>query len=349
MKHFKRIILWGLLSLSIQFIGFFYINNYYLAKGTSNMKIKKVEKKEEKKSNVDILVPEESQNVAVSFTGKYLAYNDEKAIDVINTLTGEKKKVEAEKGCTITYYTWLSNQNRMLIGEKMPSGNGGTVLKLTYYDAGKNEKGEIADNDGERVNLAKVNADSSIKNIATSLTNTTYVKSIQTGNRSSLYRVNIMHDINKVETRSHIIGNIKVLTREDNLLYEDITYKKIYSTEIKNPIEIPGIKNPNILGVDNEDTIYIGDKEGEKIKTIVYGNLKDSPGSWSKISLINPVNKEDINVTGDGKVYINAKLEGILKDAISGEELKYEGRFLQIYKGGIASSSQGKLVKTKID
>ena len=349
MKHMKRIILWGILSLSIQFIGLFYINNYYLAKGTSNMKIKKVEKKEEKKSNVDILVPEEYQNITVSFTSKYLAYNDEKAIEVINTITGDKKKVEAEKGCTITYYTWLSNQNRMLIGEKMPASNGTTVLKLTYYDAGKNEKGEIADNYGKIVNLAKVNADAYIKDISVSLTNTTYVKGMQAGNKSSIYRVNIMHDINKVETRSHIIGNIKVLTREDNLLYEDITYKKIYSTEIKNPIEIPGINNPNILGVDNEDIIYIGDKDNEKIKTIVYGNLKDSIGSWNKINLINPANKEDIHVTGDGKVYINAKLEGVLKDAISGKEVQYEGRFLQIYKDGIASSSQGKLVKTKID
>lgn len=349
MKHMKRIILWGLLSLSIQFIGFFYINNHYLAKGTANIKIKKVEKKEEKKSNVDILVPEESQNVAVSFTSKYLAYNNEKTIEVINTVTGDKKKVEAEKGCTITNYTWLSNQNRMLIGEKMPISNGGTVLKLTYYDAGKNEKGEIADNDGNILNLAKVNVDASINDISVSLTNTTYVKSIQKGNRSSLYRVNIMHDINKVETKSYVIGDIKVLPREDNLLYEDITNKKIWSTEIKTPIEIPGLKNPKILGVDDEDIIYIGDEEGEKIKTIAYGKLKDSPGSWNKISLANPANKEDIHVSLDGKVYINTKLEGVLKDAISGKEVQYEGRFIQMYKGGIASSSQGKLVKTKID
>ncbi|WP_032121447.1 hypothetical protein [Clostridium amazonitimonense] len=350
MKYIKKIIVWGLLSLFIQFVGFFYINNYYLTKGTGNMKIKKVEKKEEKKKDIDIDIPEGVKNITVSFNGKYVAYYDEKGIDVINTITGERKKVQAEKGAEINNYTWLSNQSRMLIGEKISSNNGGTTLKLTYYDAGKDEKGEISDTQGNLVNLAKLNKDASIKDISIStFTNTTYVKSQQAGNRCTLYRVNIMHEISKVEAKSYLIGNIKALPREDNLLYEDLTYKKIYSTEMKNPIEIPGLKSPTILGVDDNDLVYLGDKDEDKIKKIFYGKLKDSAESWKKIDMDLGVDKEDIYISNSGQIYINNNLKGTIKEAISDKEITYEGKFLHMYEGGIVSISQGKLVKTKVE
>lgn len=343
MKHLKKILIWILVSLSLQLVGLFYINNYYLSNNVSDIKAKKVEnKKPEPKKTIDISVPQNAKHVNLSYDGKYLSYYDGDILDVVNTDNGEIQKVNFEDGVKISFYRWLNDRNRMLIAEKVPTKNNEITLKLSYYDVDRKEKVEIKD-------LASIDKKSEVVDIkASTLTNVKYIKVAHSGNRSSIYWLNIMEDMKKIETKSYLIGNIEVIPHEDKLVYEDLTYNKIHVTNVKNPITINGANKLSLISVDSEDVIYLAEMDGDKVKKIHYGTLKDSTEKWS-VSEINSetVTLGDVYVSLDGKIFINDNLKGIVKELSSGKEVSYEGKFLHMYNGGIASIKGGKLIKTK--
>ena len=43
MKIFKRIVIWGMISIALQMSGFYYVNKYYLSDET-NIKVSKLKK-----------------------------------------------------------------------------------------------------------------------------------------------------------------------------------------------------------------------------------------------------------------------------------------------------------------
>lgn len=339
MKHLNKIVVWSLLSLSIQLAGLFYIDKYYLKSDIDNLKIKKIEKKEEKKSTVDIAIPENVANAKVSYDGKYVSYTEGEYINVINTSTGDKKDINGEEGFAVTYYSWLSDRNRVIMGEKSSKGN---KLIISLFDLDKNEKKIMKE-------IAAPDSNSSIDDIACSVqTGVTYAKVKNSGGRYTVYRIDRMNDMEKIALKSSSIEHIAVLPHDDKFIYEDMNNKKINVTGMKNTISIEGVVNYKILGVDEEDRLYVGDMDGEKIKRIFYGSLNDSTDKWSKIDLPNSLNKEDIFISGEGKIYVNDNLKGVVNELVSGKETTYEGRLFHMYNGGIGSISQGKLVRTKL-
>lgn len=341
MKLFKRICLWIMISLAIQFAGLFYANNYLFASDTS-IKTKKIVKSEVKKPDAEIKVPENAKHVSVSFDARYLAYYDGDVLKVVNTKTGEEKSVEFGEGIKVSLYKWLPDRNRMLIAEKETS-KGSSSFKLAYYDVDKAVKEDIKD-------LEWADKKAEVEDIqASPLTNIIYVKVANTGRRSSIYWINIMKEMKKVDTRSYMIGKIRVVPHEDNLLYEDLTYHKIYATGKDEPITIEGVKTPSLLSVDDNDNVYIGDTENDKVSKIYYGNIKDQGNKYQVLDLRGSVDKNDIFINEQGKIYINDNFKGIVKEFGSGKEYTYQGTFVQMYSGGIISISDGKLVKTQLN
>lgn len=342
MKLFIRIFTWIMISLAVQFAGLFYANNYLFASDTS-IQTKKIVKSDVKKQDAEIKIPENAKNVSVSYDARYLAYYDGDILKVVNVKTGEEKNVEFNDGVKVSLYKWLPDRNRMLIAEKETS-NRSSNFKLAYYDVDKAVKEDIKE-------LDWADKKAEVEDIqASPLTNIIYVKVATSGKRSSIYWINIMKEMKKVDTKgSYMIGKIKVVPHEDNLLYEDLTYHKIYSTDKDEPITIDGIKTPSLLGIDDNDVVYIGDTENELVSKIYYGNVKDQGNKFQVIDLKGSVNKSDIFINEQGKVYINDNLKGIVREFGSGKEYVYKGTFIQMYNGGIVSLSDGKMVKTQFN
>ncbi len=339
MKIFMRIIIWVMISLTVQFAGLFYANNYLLASDDTSIKTKKVVKSDPKKADAQINIPDNAKHINVSFDAKFLAYYDSDVLKVVNTKTGDEKKVEFGEGVQVSFYKWLPDRNRMLIAEKETS-NQASNFKLAYYDVDKDVKEDIKE-------LDWADKKSEVEDIqASPLTNVIYVKVASSGKRSNIYWINIMKEMKKVDTRSYQIGKIRIIPHEDKLIYEDLTHHRIYTTGQDEPLAINGVNNPSLLGVDDNDNVYIGETESDKVTKIFHGSIKEGKNSLETINLGVAVDKNDILITNQGKVYINDNFKGTVKEFGNGKEYKYSGSFVQMYNGGVISVSDGKLVKT---
>lgn len=337
MKLFKRILLWSAFSIIIQLSGLLYINNYFLS-SNADFKISKVENN--KKSDAQVSIPEGAQHVNVSYNGRYIAYYEKDVLKVINTKTGEEKTIEFNKGVKVSYYKWLSDRNRMLIAEKHATSSGNN-FELAYYDVDKDSKDVIKE-------LTWADKKAEVTDIqASPLTNIIYIKISLSGNKNSIYWLNIMSDMAKIDTRANVIGNIRLLPHEDKLIYEDAVSGKIYITKESSALNIKGVLKPNLISVDNNDNIYVGDMVNEKINKIYYGTLDQDRNTFKEIDLGSEVSKNDIYVSLEGTIYANDNFKGIVKDISSGKEYIYPGTFVQIYEGGIVSLSERKVIKTE--
>lgn len=343
MKKLKKVITWAALSLILQFSGLFYANNYLFASNGNKIVSKKIEENNSQwAKEVQVQVPQTANHISLSYDGKYIAFYEGDILDIVTTGTGEVKKIDFKQGIKISYYKWLPDRNRMLIVEKQSGSNGGK-LKLSYYDIDKDEKVEIKD-------IAWADSKSEVVDIKLStLTNVIYIKVAHSGNRSSIYWLNIMHELKKVDTKGYMIGNMEVIPHEDKLLYEDLTYNKINVTNMKEALNFKNTGKMVLLSIDEEDRIYLGEVQNNKVVKIYSGTIKQPTDKWKVISLKEAVDSRDIQVSSVGDIYLNDNLKGTVTDVNTGKETKYEGKFLQIFSEGVASISQGKLMKTKFN
>jgi len=338
MKIFKRVMIWAAISIAIQFSGLFYINNFFLSEST-NIKVNKIISKNSEKSNVQVFIPEGAKNVSTSYNGRYIAYYDNGGLKVINTNTGDKTVVEFSKGVKVSYYKWLSDRNRMLIAEKHTS-EGSNEFQLAYYDVDKDAKDKIE-------SLTSAGSKAEISHIeASPLTNMIYIKLANSDNRNSIYSVNIMKEIQKVSTNTNTVGNICIVPHEDNLIYEDYAYKKIYSTKTGKAIEIAGVDKSVLLSVDSNDNVYIGELSGNTVSRVYYGLVGADTSTYKMANLATAVDSKEVLVSNDGKIYLNDNFRGKVTELSTGKEYTYRGNFIQIYEGGILSVSDNQAVKT---
>ncbi|MDF2882550.1 MAG: hypothetical protein K0R54_3107 [Clostridiaceae bacterium] len=337
MKVFRRILVWVTLSLALQFGGLIYANNYLFSTQTK-VKIEKVEKTSKNVKDAVVNVPSNEKNAQVSFDAKYLAYYDNDSLKIVNTKTGKVNTVDFNDGVKVSYFKWLPDRNRMLIGEKH-TGSNGNSFKLSYYDVDKDIKEQVKD-------LTWADKKAEVVDIqASPLTNVIYVKVALGGKRSSIYWINIMKEMKKVETNAYVIGKIDSLSHKDKLLYEDLTHKRVYVTGNRQQISIPGVQDTCLIGVDDEDKVYIGELENNQVTKVYYGDLSEDTSTWKSEKLPEASNQSDIYISPNGKIHVNDNLRGVITELGSGKETNYNGNFLQMYTDGVTSISEGKLEK----
>ena len=336
-KVFKKMIICIMISLIIQFAGLFYLNNSIL---TSDNNVKSHRITDSSTSNkVSVSkanVPSNATNINVSYDASYISYflNDE--LYVVNTITGKSVNVSSSNGVKISFYKWLPDRNRMLIVETENRN-----LSLSYYDVTQLQKSKISD-------ILMVNSTSTVKDIETApLTNVIYIKVRNSYKNDSIYWVNIMKSRKKIITKTKYVGNIKVVPHEDTMVYEDLYNNKVYATGVDQALSFSGSTKSCLLAIDNNDKVYVGDLVNDtNIDKIYYGTLN---GDWKSLPLDTPVSKDDLFVTASGKIYINDTTKGIVTELETKKETAYKGTFLQSYSVGIASISDGNLVKTPLN
>ncbi|MBZ9636693.1 hypothetical protein [Clostridium sp. FP1] len=330
----KRIGIWIVVSLSLQCLVLFYIDHYFLATSDSKAVSKKiVEDEKEETKKIDITVPESAEKILASYDAKYLSYYEDQQLKIVDCKDGKIKNVEAEEGSKICFYKWLPDRNRMYIVEKK-SDDESSKLELYSYDLSKGEKAKYVDLDWS-------NGETKVEDIqGSTLTGFYYVKASNNGERSQIYRIDRMRKTRKVNTIPNKVSNIVSSRHEDNVVYEGLVYNKIYATareEPTEPITIKGVDKLTIIGIDNNDNVYLGELKDKLVSKIYYGKTADKTQDWKTIELQQPCERDDLFVSDAGKVYQHDSLQGVVKEINSGSQTSYEGKFLQMYAKGIVS------------
>ena len=336
MKWMKRISIWIVVSLSLQCLVFFYVDNYFLATDSKIVAKRVEDDKAEKIKNIDIIVPANVKNILVSYDAKYLSYYENEKLKIVNCKDGTVKNIAENEGSKISFYEWLPDRNRMLLVEKKSSDESSNLV-LYYYDVTKGQKVKIKD-------LAWADKKAEVQDIQLStLTGVTYVKVASMGERSSIYRIDRMGSMTKAYTIPNYVSNISLVRHEDKLIYEGLIYNKIYVTNHDQPISVEGVDKLTLIGTDDDDNVYLGELHDKLINKIYYGKASDDTKDWKTIDLKVPSEKRDLFVSAVGKVYQNDALKGIVSEVNSGTQTSYTGKLLQLYTKGIVSLVNNKI------
>ncbi|WP_291559844.1 MULTISPECIES: hypothetical protein [unclassified Clostridium] len=331
MKIIKRLTLWMAISLGIQCVGFYYIDNNFLSL-ESKIKGKKVveEKVEEKKNKIKI--PSDVEKVSVSYDSKYLSYIKNNLLTVVKVQDGQTDEITLEPDAEVSFYKWLPDRNRVLFVEKIVN-YGSSKLTLYSYDVKKKDKSLIKEFDWNEESAI-------VEDIAIStLTGLTYVKIVDSENVSSIYRIDRMGTMTKTYTVPRHISNMELLRREDILLYEGEVYNQVYSSQTSEVLYFPEYERITILGRDDEDKIYIGGLENGLVNKIFYGCITEDTSQWQQIALDVSTENQNIYISAEGNIYIHDKDNKIVREQKSNKETIYEGGFIQFQNNGVVTKS----------
>lgn len=336
MKIAKRLIIWIMISLLLQFAGLFYIDRYYLDSSNTKIEARKVTDDSKEEKEVDVSIPEDIEDLKVSFDGEYISYFKENNLNIVNTKNGKEEELSFDDVKDVSTYTWLSDRNRLLYAEKKDG-----KMILNSYDIEREQKDKIKEFDvyGQGDKIEDVQA--------APLTSVIYVKIKRGSGVHSVYNLNIMKDKKRMDLMCESVGDMRIVPHEDTLVYENRYNGKIYATNLDHSIDLPNVDKSKLVSIDDSDNVFIGNLKDKKITKIYYGSLKESASTWKSVDISNGADIKDIYVSPMGKIYLNDNLKGIVTEIGSGKTTKYTGVMKEMYIEGISSVEDGKLVKTK--
>lgn len=348
MKNFKRIIMWSLIPVVIELIGLFFVDKFYFA-GETNFSIKKVDtssKQAEHKINVKI--PEDAEQVKVASSGNYISYYDGQALQVVDTIKNDVKQVSLEND--LSYYTWNLDTDTLLIAEKTSTGGNSRNLKFESYDAKRDEIYPLKNLEkNQELSILLPDDSYEAKHIAFSgASNVFYATSSGSEDTNSrIYRIDVMIRMNLVNFVRCKLGNIGAVngTNGDELIYEDRTSNRIRTG--RGGIIATGENAMHyLLNTDENNNIYIGNGEDNKVNKIFVTNLKVDRNNWKTYTLPQYVNKSSIYITRDRKIYVDSPEAGEIKELTTGKITKYEGKLISVYDYGVISQNGNKIVNS---
>ncbi|MDD6794424.1 MAG: hypothetical protein PUE01_03275 [Clostridiaceae bacterium] len=335
MKKFRKIVVWAMLSIMMQCAGLLFIEKV-LFKHSSGFTAQKVEDKQ-KTTEANITIPSNAQNVAVSFDGRYITYNDNNKFMLVNTNTSESKEILGEK--EVLFTKWIPKNNMIMIAEKVKGESGNDVIKIETYNAKTGVENPIV----EVCNYKKGMEVSDI--VISALSGVNYVCVSNGGNNTTIYRVDINNEKTQLPNKVASIGSISAFLHKDVLIYEDSLNKVFYryTNGTRNKINFKDSNKMVILGTDNNDNIYMGELSGEKITKIIYGKDDTDSSTWQSKSLDKAKSPNDIYITNHGDILVNDNLQGKVTNLTNNETISYVGKFIAVNDKVICSSDSGSI------
>ncbi|MBI6872796.1 hypothetical protein [Clostridium aciditolerans] len=345
MKVLKRLIIWSLIPITLELIGLLYVDKFYLSDET-NFNAKKVDIISKKGPNkINVKIPESAKNVGVSYNGNYISYYDNDVLYVVDTSNNKKKELKFENGAEFSSYKWLPDRDIMLIAEKYTGGFDANHLKFESYNAKKDAKSFLSNENNKEMKISLPDDKYEVLDMAiSSATNVTYVKVGKEGVRSRLYRINVMAQVEETKYPNCKLGKIAAQNKEDRLIYEDTTYNRIRGIGLKNPIATGENATHYLLNTDAEDQIYIGNGQNGKVKKIFIINLKKTKDNMKTMTLPESVDKSNIYIARDGRIFVNNPSKAVVTELGTGKETEYKGKLVQIYNLGVISIDNNKLL-----
>lgn len=337
MKASKKIIAWAILSIILQ-VGVLYILDNFVFKHSSDFRSKKIEIQKDKTKDINATIPTGAETINVSYDGKYLTYNENNNLYIQDTKTGTNTKITTESECNILYYKWFSDRDRLIIAKKVEK-NGESKIQLVTYNPQNSTETAVS-------NICTYQEDMEVKKVSEStITGVYYVDIYKGGLKNTVYRIDINETLTKLSLQTNVLGNMQVIPHEDRLIYEDTVNSKFFATSPNKQLTFNSNKKLTLLGIDRKDVIYMGELNGDKVASIVYGKISEDTSTWKKVTLDSVVSSEDLYFSNDSEILINDNLKGSVKNLTTGNEIEYEGKLIQIKEDFIATmDSSGKLV-----
>jgi len=336
MKMSKKIIAWAILSIILQ-VGGLYVLDNFVFKHSSDFESKKIEIQKDKTKDINATIPANAEEINVSYDGKYLTYNENNNLYIQDTKTGTNTQITTENEGEIFYYKWLCDRDRLIIAKKVKDKGEYKIQLVTYSP--KNSSETVVSN------ICSYQQDMEVKKVSEStITGVYYIDIYKGGLKNTVYRIDINDTLTKLSLKTNVLGNMEVIPHEDRLIYEDKVNGNFFVTSPNKQLVFSSNKNLTLLGIDRKDVVYMGELNGDKIASIVYGKVSEDTSTWKKVTLDSVVNSNDLYFSNESEILINDNLKGSVKNLTTGNEVEYEGKLIQIKENFIATTdSNGKL------
>lgn len=337
MSGLRRIIRWSLLAIIIQSSIFLYMDKVHLGRVGSFEEVKVADTIKKKK--MDLKLPFGVQDVELSYDAKFVLYKTEDGeIKIVNSYNGKEDTIDSSNGGRICYYKWLPDTNRLILAEKQFNEG---YIKFISYNPSKAEKADIYDNHSNMLKVQLQGTGSKIADIAFGAsTGTMCIKVTNDSGRNYVYSVNIMNQIERVRCGTWRIGNINLLPHGTKIIYENKNTNEICVKGGEN-IYIRGVNNPRLLGVDDDDRLYIGELQDNNIVRIHYGNIDKRTSGWRISELSSPTDRKNIIITRNGCIYVNNSNNNEITNIETNKVTQYKGKFIGIYGKEVAYIEDG--------
>jgi hypothetical protein len=342
MKKFTRIIAWAMLSIMLQAAVLVYLDKVFF-KDSSNFEI--VENQPlEKNRNVDYNISSTAKDINVSDDAKYISYFENDKLMVLDTKTLQVKEELTDTGRKILYCDWVADANILMIAEKVTQNKWNQKIKILTLNVKNDFESAITE-------LCPYEEGIKVDSIVSSLTtNTHYVGVSRTGFNSKIYRINANYIVKNIGGTLPSLGGLKAVQRHDIIIYEDSLNKIFYSytNERIKKLNITNPANLVLIGVDDDNKVYMGEMSNGKITKILNGAYDTASTTWNTINLEKPKELKDIYLTTNNQLLVNDNLTGKVTNLSTGKSVQYDGKLLQITDKMICSQNENKIILTSL-
>lgn len=310
-----------------------YLNNSYL-KDSGSFTVKQVSSSAPKATSKAMAIDSGASNLQISYDGHYLCYLKDNGIIVEDLTSGQKFPIPQINNMKVSSYKWIYDRDRIIIAETSTSGYP-YYGKMYYFDMTDKTLNEIRDNYYNKdIKISLTGSSDSVTDIDMSAqTDLTFLKVTSDSGSSKIWESNIMVSTNSLpDTVTKSIGKIACLKRSETLFYEGASSGKVYQYGNGTPISINGNTDLRILGVDQNDNIYLASMTGDQVKCVYYGTSKDD--NWNTINVDPSTKISKLYVTYRGNIYENSLSSGSIVNLITHIKQTYSGEMQGIYEGG---------------
>jgi hypothetical protein len=258
MSFFKRLFIFTLIGVVVSLSALYYANNVLLADvpvSSTNLTADNTQPNKEQKASipVEVTLPSDSKNVMFFENDKYITYINQGTLYIKDSNSGTIKK-EIHENMPIIFYKTIENRGRILY-----------VVKNSNNFELKTFALETEETDSQ-VKITK-NSSSELQAIDYStLTNNIYVV-IKDGSGSDVYKIDIMKKLSKVQS-DKAIKTVDMLKKSgDNaFIFENNDGSVTIGSKNFNADGVS--KGFKLLGIDDEDNIYILNKTTDTMYTV---------------------------------------------------------------------------------
>lgn len=356
MKIFKTVCIWVFISITIQVMALLFAEKViFKPKNQENIEITKVEKVKEKSIEIDI--PSDAKDIKINNKGTYLSYRVNQDLFIASTKDGKITMYDQKDGNKPRYAYWLPNSDNMHVfaNASKPVDKRGREEKGTYifkYSARKElvnwELREYGSNKNFPLNFdikdATMADASGMEYIRAKVGD---IDKVYTFDRTGMLRAadNIVVDkISSMKAAKGLADLTYMSVKDKRTIYFQVDPKKTVKFD-KDVILLESIKENK-----EEDRLYVGVLEGDKIVEILHGVRSQNTKNWESVKLSKPTSINDVYIAignkEKGRIYVNDNLTAKVKDYSTNKEFNYEGKFISFYDEGVLSlNSEGKAMK----
>jgi hypothetical protein len=291
MKVKQKVLIWIILSITIQIVILIFLNNFYLTRNEASVVASIYTE------TAGLKIPPGASNLKVSFDGKYVGYLLDGKLKILN-LDSNKNVFIKNSEYTYSFFKWLPDRD-MLILSKQNTNTTPNLLEIQTFDV-------ISGVERSYPQIKNISSKSQIIGIELStLTNAVYLEVKINNYEKDIYKFDIMDNLDYIMT-VNLSTTIKQMNFVDTLVYQDNPKYILIRNGSSNWSEKVFLKkNCVLLGTDYEDNIYIGELDEEKnVKNILTKNLQGgTQKDWKQMPLIKTYAPKSIYIAAQGDVF----------------------------------------------